>query len=68
MIEVGEGIPEHVEAAKDADEAFPYFVFEGLNEDDKSADDACNARNRGEDGQENIHRGNLAVCELGIGG
>jgi hypothetical protein len=68
MLEVGEGKPEHIEAAKDADEAFPDFVFEGLDEDDESADDAGNAGYRGEDGQENIHRGSLAGCELGIGG
>lgn len=68
MLEVGEGKPEHIEAAKDADEAFPDFVFEGLDKDDESADDAGNARYRGEDGQENIHQGSLAVCELGIGG
>ena len=67
MLKVGEGKPEHIEAAKDADEAFPDFVFECLDEEDKSADDACNAQYRGEDGQENIHGGSLAVCELGIG-
>ncbi len=55
MIKVGEGIPEHIEPAKDADEAFPDFVFERLDEDDDSAYDSGDAEGNGEQGEKDVH-------------
>lgn len=60
MLKVSEGIPQHIEAAEDAYEAFPDFVLEGLNQDDESAYYSGDAGYSGEDDQENVHGGSLS--------
>ena len=65
MLKVSEGIPEHVETAEEANEAFPDLIFERFNKNDDPADKPANSEGGSEEGEENVHDVSLALGRLG---
>ena len=60
VLEVSEGIPEHVETAEQTNEAFPDLILERFNKNDDPADKPADSKGCSEEGEENVHDVSLA--------